>query len=416
MKKLLSILALFVVALIALPMVMAAVVPVEVVEVEINDNEVDGVFAIQEGEDLEIQVKLEASEEVEDVQVEVELADYDYADYDSSVEDETNLFDMKASKKYYKTLNIYVPKEMDSGEHDLKITVSGDGFEDVTTYVTLEINPSEHNVDMEDVIFSPGLTVKAGQSVWTTVLLENNAEYEEEVVKVTVAVPELGIQNGVFVALEAEEDEDPKVDGDSEATPEIFLKIPANAEAKDYLLVVNVKYDKYATETKEYVLTVLEGEQKTQDKLILTVGPETQNVVAGQQAAFPVALTNAGANDKSYVLELSGDSSLTTSLSENLVVLESGKTKVVYAYVTATANEAAEKVATLAVKADGETLKTIELTANVVPAEEGNKVSLRNGLEIALIVLVVLLVIIGLILGFSRMKKDDNNEEDQTYY
>ena len=115
-------------------------------------------------------------------------------------------------------------------------------------------------------------------------------------------------------------------------------------------------------------------------------------------------------------MELSGDSSLTTSLSENLVVLESGKTKVVYAYVTATANEAAEKVATLAVKADGETLKTIELTANVVPAEEGNKVSLRNGLEIALIVLVVLLVIIGLILGFSRMKKDDNNEEDQTYY
>jgi len=57
--------------------------------------------------------------------------------------------------------------------------------------------------------------------------------------------------------------------------------------------------------------------------------------------------------------------------------------------------------------------ETVTLTANVVEGN-GSNFNLRGGLEIALIVLVVLLVIIGLIVGFSRLRKDD--EEEQTYY
>ena len=41
----------------------------------------------------------------------------------------------------------------------------------------------------------------------------------------------------------------------------------------------------------------------------------------------------------------------------------------------------------------------------------------RRGLEVALIVLVVLLVVIGLIIGFNRLKGDEDEEgKDETYY
>ena len=102
-------------------------------------------------------------------------------------------------------------------------------------------------------------------------------------------------------------------------------------------------------------------------------------------------------------------------MSENLIVLEPGKTKVVYAYLATKAEAAAGKqTATLTVKAGNDVLKTIPLNAEIVPQKGLN---LRNGLEIALIVLVVILVIIGLILGFSRLRKDEDEEgEDKTYY
>ena len=157
----------------------------------------------------------------------------------------------------------------------------------------------------------------------------------------------------------------------------------------------------------------------TGGKLVLTVGPETQNVVANKQAVYPIALTNAGTETKTYVLELTAGSWATSKLSDNLVVLAPGKTKVAYAYLTPSKDvTAGQKVATLSVKSGNNVLKTVYLKANVV--KESKSLSLRNGLEIALVVLVVILVIVGLILGFSRLRKDDEeevlDEEGKTYY
>ena len=132
-----------------------------------------------------------------------------------------------------------------------------------------------------------------------------------------------------------------------------------------------------------------------------------------------VKITNAGTDTKTYVLELTAGSWATSKLSDNLVVLAPGKTKVAYAYLTPSKDATAgQKVATLSVKSGNNVLKTVYLKANVV--EESSKLSLRNGLEIALVVLVVILVIVGLILGFSRLRKDDDDEvldeEGKTYY
>jgi flagellar basal body-associated protein FliL len=54
------------------------------------------------------------------------------------------------------------------------------------------------------------------------------------------------------------------------------------------------------------------------------------------------------------------------------------------------------------------------MNANIIAGKETG--SLKNGLEIALIVLVVILIIVALIVGFTRLKKSDEEEGEQTYY
>ena len=58
-------------------------------------------------------------------------------------------------------------------------------------------------------------------------------------------------------------------------------------------------------------------------------------------------------------------------------------------------------------------LESVVLKTTVVQGTSANKESanLRNGLEIALVVLVVLLVLVGLVIGFSRLRKDNDGEE-----
>jgi uncharacterized membrane protein len=139
-----------------------------------------------------------------------------------------------------------------------------------------------------------------------------------------------------------------------------------------------------------------------------------QTVTAGKTATYGVALTNAGTASKAYTVQaIAGNGN--ALVSEGLVVLSPGQNKVVYVSYTPAADAAAgEQLLSVSIKSGSDALETVTLKANVVAAKVADTFNLRNGLEIALIVLVVLLVIIGLIVGFSRLRKDD--EEEQTYY
>ena len=81
---------------------------------------------------------------------------------------------------------------------------------------------------------------------------------------------------------------------------------------------------------------------------------------------------------------------------------------------------------TLTVTSGAETLKEFVLKSNVVEGEATptatNWGGVKKVLEIGLVVLVVLLVILGLIIGFSRLKGSDEDFDDEddnkseTYY
>ncbi|MBS3127235.1 hypothetical protein J4228_03655 [Candidatus Woesearchaeota archaeon] len=416
MRKFVSVMALFVISLLTFSMVSAlSSTEVSWGTIKVNGDEVGDteMLAVEEGQTLSIKVGLKAAADVKDLEVEAEISGYEYADYED-LEDSTPLFDVSANTTKYVDLSVKLPKDLEKNEYWLRLRVMTKNGAALTKDVKLAVEPTRHGVDIADVVLSPGMTVKAGRYVLASVLLENYGDKDEKDVKVTVAVPELGVSAVEYV--DVMETDNHNVE--REDVPEMFLSIPATAAEGDYQLKATATYDDLReTVTKTYTLHVVPNElfQKS-DKLVLAVGPETQTVAAGKTAVYGIALANEGVSSKAYTLEVVTGDWATASLSDVLVVLEPGKTKTVTVDVTPAADApAGEHTVSVAVKSGSETLETVALKASVVPGQANSNLSLRNGLEIALIVLVVLLVVIGLIIGFSRLRKDDEGEE-QTYY
>lgn len=458
MRKLLSLVALFVVGLLMSSMVSASLVTdaegeafdsfgVLFESVKVNGDDVSDLvvfeellmaaltgnlsdidaYTVEEGETLKIRVGLYAPEEaytdqsgnlvkdtITDIEVEADIDGYEYSDYES-LTDQTHLFDIEIGSKKYVNLEVTLPKKLEKEVYWLKLRVSSAHSFGQRIFVPLLVEPTRHGVEIADVTFSPGDTIKAGRSLLTTVLLENYGDKDEKDVKVTVAVPELGVSATEFV--DVMETDNHNID--YEDVPEMFIQIPATAAAGDYEVKVTVKYDDLReTVTKSYTLHVEANEMfQAEEKTVLAVGPEVQTVAPGQMATYAVALTNAGTTSRAYMVEVVTGDWATATVSENFVVLEPGKNKVVYVSVTAAKNAApGTHTASVTIKSGDEVVETTTFSANVAAvASTADNFSLRNGLEIALIVLVVLLVVIGLIVGFSRLKKDEE-EEEKTYY
>lgn len=421
MKALRNLFVVFVVGLLTLSLVSALDVSnlawgtVKVNGDMISDGET---IAVEEGQTLDIKVGLNGKAGATDVEVEAKISGYEYSDYEN-LEDSTQLFDLSAGTTKYVSLSVTLPKKLDKDTYMLRLRVLDKNTAALTKEIKLAVEPARNGVDIADVVFSPGTTVKAGKSLLTTVLLENYGDKDQKDVKVTVAIPELGASVSEFVDVVKTDNHNV----DYEDVPEMFLSIPATVKEGEYEATVTAKYDEYETVTKTFKIKVLGNEQFQQtDKLVLAVGPESQNVAAGSTATYAIALTNAGSTSKAYLLEATAGSDwATTSLSDGLVVLESGKNKVVYMDVkTSPSATAGEHVASVTIKSGSEALQTLSFKANVAGASApaagvGVDFNLRNGLEIALIVLVVVLVIVGLVIGFSRLKKD-GDEEGKNYY
>ncbi len=407
--------ALFVISLLTVSMVSADAStlggladPTSEINVEVNDEEYDSsLLTVDRGEELEVKVELvnKGLTNAENIEVEARLMGYDEEDAKESMIVEKLVVGTEKTV----TLKLTVPNDFPIGNATLLVIVYG-GIDARVSQYNLFVESPSHSVKIADVSFSPGLTVKAGKSLLSTVLVENVGDNAEEDVKVTVAVPELGLSASEYLDEVAADD---KEDAD-----EMFLAIPFDAKAGEYAVKVTVQYDDLEESvTETFTLKVVDSEtvkpQLKSGKTVLATGPETQSVAAGKTATYAVALTNDGSASKAYAVEVATGDWATASVSEKLVVLEPGKSAVVYVDLTAADDATAgEHLASLTVKSGSDVLAVETLKAAVTaPAKADSETSLRNGLEIALVVLVVLLVLLGLVIGFSRLRKDDDGEE-----
>ena len=371
-------------------------------------------LVVERGETLNIRVKLQALAEEENVQVDAAIIGYEYSTYEE-LSDQTPVFDMDANDTVYKNLKLKVPENTEKDYYDLRIRVAtrtGTAFEGL---YRLHIKGTRHDVRIKDVVFTPENRIKSGRALLAVVRVKNYGERDEEGIKVRVSIPSLGISASDYIdELEADE---------STSSEELYLRIPDCAEEGTYDVKVEAIYSEgYSRDEVTRTITVEQEEickpkdkEKTpevEEKTIISVPSEAQELKIGVGTVYPITITNAGATTQTYVVEVEGAGWATTEISpSNVVVVKPGETKFVYVYVTPTATaEEGEHVFNVKVTA-GEQEKSFSLKGTVMKSED----KLKRGLEVALIILLIVLIIIGLVVGLSKLKSG-SEEEENTYY
>ncbi|MBT4272522.1 hypothetical protein HN789_05025 [archaeon] len=402
--------------------------------VEINDrivkNDVTVLKAFDRGEDLEVEIEFVSLQDAEDVQVMAFLTGYHRGHkFVDDIFDITSTFDVDANVSYKKTLELSLPddfKYADGDELKIRVQISDKYSAGYMREYNLQVEPQRDNVVIQDVILDPSTSVQSGRGLFASVRVKNMGEDTEDSLRIEVSLPALGLKATEYI--------DELEEGEATTSEDLFLRIPSCVEPGDYVVRAKVTFaDGDEDIVKETSIVVTEDETcdlvnpqgSSSEKTVVTV-PGRQDVVKGTTGTvYPVILQNNGATDRSYELTVSGVDSWATYRFDPgaFVLIRSGETKTVYLYVTPSEDApAGEKVFMVSVETSNDS-KQIALTANVIEGEEEKTqtfgdMDLTKALEIGVIVLVVLLIVLGLIVAFNKLKGNDEPEEvsGQTYY
>ena len=165
----------------------------------------------------------------------------------------------------------------------------------------------------------------------------------------------------------------------------------------------------------------VEDKPKADEKTIITVAADKQTAVqGGGEVSYPITLTNAGASSKTYTVKADGAAWANFRVSpSNVLVIGSGESKAFTVFVSANDDApTGSQTFTVTISSGAKVLKQLPLSVDVQEGASG-ATSLKRVLEVGLVVLVILLVIIGLIIGFSKLRGDDEDAEEgdeKTYY
>ena len=238
MKKVFSLLAVFIIGVLMSSMAFAAIT-VDFVKVngdEVTESATNFILDVDRGDDLDVKVRLKSNVDLNDLQIEAVLRGVDSRE---TVDDITDTFDMKTNVSYTKTLSLPLIDKIDQDKYKLRIRISDRDSNTTEKTYELDIGTERHDVLVKDVVLSPSTEVKAGRALLATVRINNRGEKDEDGVKVVVSIPDLGVSAADFIdELEAENNDD-----DQATTEEMFLRIPDDAETGEYEVVVDVFFD-----------------------------------------------------------------------------------------------------------------------------------------------------------------------------
>jgi len=410
------VLALFII--IALSSLVSAL-PVQVQRVEIDglplspdgDNPLD----VKRSEDLDVRVVFIATEDLENVQVQADIAGFEFNDdITERLSDVEFVGDVLANVQYPIDLSIPLSSDAEVDFYTLTLSIRDRNGQPFQQIYNLRINTKRRSIEIVDVSFTPNDKVKAGQAILTKVRIENKGQVKEDDVRVTVTIPELGVQQRAFINEIDDED-------DEEQTEELYLRIPVCAEAQVYDVEVKVDYSNLRrTVNKVYQIQVIESElcgaeSGSGSELMITLGSQLESVQAGKKVSYPITLINQGKQTQSYTLNVIAPNGFDVQVTPSTsVVLEAGKSQTVFLFVTPNKDaEVGPQVITASVMSGTDKIAELSFTADV---EKAPTSLLKTLLEIALIGLVVILVILGLVIGFSRVKSESRGKRTEPYY
>ncbi len=397
---------------------------ITIVSVEANDVglSLSSPKTVEKADELEVLVVFDSNVNSSNFQVEAVLRG---ADLKNPVEDISEVFDVKSGNRYDKKLILALPLKMEQGRYDLKIRFDDRTGNSIEKTYPLDIGTDRHSIEIRDVVTDPEGEINSGRTLAVSVRLKNRGKTNEEDLKIKVSIPELGVSASDFIDVLDKEDGD-----DDSATSEfLYLRIPESAKTGDYTVKTVVEYDdgdrsisksseirvigKPAEDVADYDTTPKE------QKPLVTVGPESQPVQKGASAFYTLSITNFGQEARSFTVDVDGATWAGFKVSpSSVVVVNNGETKSLSIEVTPKDSAPTGEQAFAVTIKSGETVqKQILLKANVLGGATGTDgSSLKRSLEIGLVVLIVLLVILALFIGFSKLRGDEEKPKEEGYY
>ncbi|MEK6808462.1 MAG: hypothetical protein AABY14_02140 [Nanoarchaeota archaeon] len=434
-KKIALILSMvFVMAIISASVLSLSSSDITNIKVEANDVELSSSSpkSLQKEDEIEVIVVFDSNINTSNFQVEAVLRG---ADLKNPIEDISEVFDVVQGNRYDTKLNLKLPTKLEQGRYDLKIRFddrTGSSFE---TIYPLDIGVERHSIEIKDILTSPEGEVSAGRSLLVSARVKNRGESKEEDIKITASIQQLGVSASDFI----DELDEEGGDDDSATSEELFIRIPNNAKTGDYTLKVVVEFDDGdESVTKSINLRVIGEDREEEDeveiedeedvipvkaesKTIITVGPESQDITQGGSVVYPLTITNLGAVSKSYTVDVDGASwaDFRVSPSNVIVISDDSSESLVISVSPKESAPVGEQTFAVTVRSGERVLKQVLLKANIKGRETTSSSwdNVKRSLEIGLVVLVVLLVIVALFIGFSKLRgNDEKPKEEQGYY
>ncbi len=394
----------------------------DIADVDVNGIDVDDaekIVFVERGETISVVLDILGigTVGVEDVKVKASLEGLD----DEDIETRTDAFDIEPEVTYSKRLKLNLPYDIESGDYNLVVRVYDKEYsEEFSTTVRVE----GHALNIIDVILRPE-QVDAGNTVFVVPRVKNVGDSSEDDIKVRATIPELGLSARSYLddlVTEEDEDDDNK---DSASLNDLYLRIPKNAKSGTYDVVVTVEYNKGRDkETITVPLTVVGKEEATVEALV-NIDRLTQTVAQGEAVVYKVSFVNLGDSTKTFSLEVSGANWATTRVDPGFVTLAPNTAGDLYVYVSAQEDAALGKHAfAMRVKSGATVLKELSVEADVKGAVVGTDgvdwKAVKKGVEIGLAVLIALLVILGIVVLFGKLRRNSPEEpevaEGQSYY
>jgi hypothetical protein len=254
----------------------------------------DSMVQVELGSTTQVVVFIEGTGDYEDVRIRAWVGGYDHGD----IEVTSDVFDVENGVTYKEYLYLEIPEDMDVNDHKFTLYVdvySGDELERVT--YTLYFEEESHKVLVEDIILSK-TTIEPDSYLGIQVRLSNEGENDEDNLKITVSIPELGISNRVYMD---------ELDYDTQADSEtIYLTIPDNAATGTYEVEVYVEYDDGYSLTEDLTYLRVDGDSTIYDENAIVSIETIKDLVTGEESTFKVQVTNLGKTTKEFTLTITG--------------------------------------------------------------------------------------------------------------
>ena len=410
---------------------------------DIPDAGYNGYISVERGTTLDIKVEVMPGQNLtskSDVKIRATIDGYE-----ESISDSSGQFSITPSSpptKYQKTLSLELPSDLEEGYYNLYIEITSAKEPNVEKVVRLDVISQRHLLEILGVVV-PTPYVLAGQTANIEVRLKNEGAKDENDVKIVAAIDALNASAVKWTDLVAYE-----FVGDDEEDSETItlpLFIPAESVSGEYELEVGIAYngwrDTQVVATKINVKGVEpKAEAKTGEspqtpvieekpvdplkELTLAFDTTSQHVALGKEVAYKMTISNLASTARDITLTSAGAQLFAdVRVDPSVLTIEGGQKADVYVYVKPK-SDAELKVSqfTLRVMNENKLYKELSLSLGVEEAVKEDSKFLPfedDTLKMVFIGLVVLLIIVGLMIAFRRVRGDDyplEPVEERIYY